>query len=71
MMRVIHDDKQRIKCHGYADAETISAIGEQLLPELDDLSSKAPVWEEGYHGVMQLFVVLYMFRLLMLKEYDA
>ncbi len=68
---VIHDDKQRIKCHGYADAETISAIGEQLLPELDDLSSKAPVWEEGYHGVMQLFVVLYMFRLLMLKEYDA
>ena len=67
---LIHDEKQRIKFSGTLDANAVEVIASNLLPELDNLSSKEPVWAGGYQGVIQLFVTFYMFQVLASEEYE-
>lgn len=67
---LIHDEKQRIKFSGDIDSLSVQNIAEKLLPELDDISSERREWASGYHGIMQLFTVFYIFKMLTLDEYD-
>jgi uridine kinase len=67
---LIHDEKQRVKLTGYIMSDSVATIAEKLLPELDDISTEERVWEEGYQGVIQLFIAYYMFQQMALENYN-
>jgi uridine kinase len=66
---LMYDDKQRVKFTGTISRDMVGMIAEKLLPELDEILVEKSVWEDGYHGVMQLFVTFYMFQGMTLDEY--
>lgn len=66
---LIHDEKQRVKFTGDIDAVSVRTIAEKLLPELDEIGEEKRIWCDGYQGVIQLFIVFYMFKLMTLEDY--
>jgi uridine kinase len=66
---LIHDEKQRVKFTGTILAYQIQRIADKLLPELDEITDEKRLWKDDYQGVMQLFVIYYMFEQMKLEKY--
>ncbi|MBY0309580.1 hypothetical protein K2Q16_00305 [Patescibacteria group bacterium] len=60
---------QLIRLYGSCNAETIEQLSYRLTPELYDMTFHEPGWSGGYNGLMQLFLVYYIFASVRLSSH--
>lgn len=63
-LEITHDIdqlKQKLTIKGVISNSQISEVAEMLNLNLEDLIGKSPIWMDNYYGIMQLFILYYVF----------
>lgn len=63
-LEIVHDIdaiEQKLIIDGRISADQISDVAESVNLSLDELIGKSPSWNDNYHGIMQLFILYYVF----------
>jgi uridine kinase len=66
----LDDSSHVIRVSGGIDRDVIDTVSLLLVPELYDILISEPEWAENYNGIMQLFIIFYMFETLRPQHYD-
>ena len=56
------EHNQYLEFRGKISAEEVSLLGHRLIPDLEEVVVKQPVWQKNLDGLMQLFVNYYIFH---------
>ncbi|MCK9351762.1 MAG: hypothetical protein M0P76_03155 [Candidatus Pacebacteria bacterium] len=57
--------------YGKVACDEIEKLSYKLVPEIYEVTATQPKWENGYQGIIQLFVCYYIFSSLRLNNYGA
>lgn len=66
---IVRDEKQIIKFKGGIDKETIEDMSYVVAPEIDELGIGEQEWQAGYNGLIQLFLIYYIFESMKMEKY--
>ncbi len=73
-VRIEHSINERhhvLQIAGTISATQIQQISYELLPDLYDIVVQSPRWDNDYNGIMQLFIMYYVFETLRLSPHAS